>query len=169
MLKTKKELKLESMGKGTGVKKELCAVTNKVARYRDPTTGIAYRDRKAFAVLRGVVSGNFVWSGALGCYVGGRARAARGDRERKRSVSAGTTPAKGVPKRFLSMGFAAPLPPPAAPGPVPAPPQNQAVDTPAAQTDVPTPAPEPRRPAPDAPSVKVEDGAAPPAGPAVAS
>ncbi|KAF2653225.1 YL1-domain-containing protein, partial [Lophiostoma macrostomum CBS 122681] len=68
--KTKRELKAEIMG----VKKERCAITNQVARYRDPGTGIAYRDRKAFAVLRGIVEGGFVWSGALGCYVGGRAK-----------------------------------------------------------------------------------------------
>ena len=54
--------------------KQLCAVTNAVARYRDPETGIAYRDARAFGVLRGVVGGGFVWSGDLGCYVGGRAK-----------------------------------------------------------------------------------------------
>ncbi|KAF1357678.1 YL1-domain-containing protein, partial [Lizonia empirigonia] len=54
--------------------KHLCAVTNAVARYRDPETGIAYRDARAFGVLRGVVGGGFVWSGDLGCYVGGRAK-----------------------------------------------------------------------------------------------
>ncbi|KAF2743069.1 YL1-domain-containing protein [Sporormia fimetaria CBS 119925] len=78
-----------------GARKELCAVTNRIARYRDPGTGIPYFDRKAFSVLRGVVSGAFVWSGGLGCYVGGRADAGSG--------ATGVRPAEGVPARFLSM------------------------------------------------------------------
>jgi vacuolar protein sorting-associated protein 72 len=100
--KTKKER--EGYGK---VKKELCAVTNREARYRDPSTGIAYYDRKAFQVLRGVVGGGFVWSGALGCYVGGRAKT-------HDTSSQGVKPAKGVPKRFMEM-FPKPPAPPAEP------------------------------------------------------
>ncbi|KAF2730684.1 YL1-domain-containing protein [Polyplosphaeria fusca] len=76
-------------------KKEPCAVTNQVARYRDPGTGIAYRDARAFGVIRGVVGGGFVWCGDLGCYVGGRGRSETG----KSTV----LPVKGVPKRFLEM------------------------------------------------------------------
>ncbi|KAF1834896.1 YL1-domain-containing protein, partial [Decorospora gaudefroyi] len=53
---------------------KLCPITNEIARYRDPETGIAYHDVRAFGVLRGLVGGGFIWSGDLGCYVGGRAR-----------------------------------------------------------------------------------------------
>ncbi|ORX96438.1 YL1 nuclear protein-domain-containing protein, partial [Clohesyomyces aquaticus] len=52
-------------------KKELCAVSNSVARYRDPGTGICYRDARAFGVIKGVVGGEIRWCGGLGCYVGG--------------------------------------------------------------------------------------------------
>tara|TARA_R110002003_G_scaffold40_6_gene2653 strand:- start:9621 stop:11795 length:2175 start_codon:yes stop_codon:yes gene_type:complete len=80
--------------------KPLCAVTNAVARYRDPETGIAYRDARAFGVLRGVVGGGFVWSGDLGCYVGGRAKPLE---SMGGKGFLGMPPAKGVPKRFLEM------------------------------------------------------------------
>lgn len=103
--KTKKER--EGYGK---VKKELCAVTNQIARYRDPSTGIAYRDQKAFGVLKGVVGGGFVWSGALGCYVGGRVQ--------QGGSSSGVKPAMGVPKRFIQLSAKAPQPPPPPPGKV---------------------------------------------------
>lgn len=80
-------------------KKELCAVSNKEARYRDPETGIAYRDSRAFGVLRGVVGGGFVWCGELGCYVGGRAK----PMQSRGKGFLGMAPAAGVPKRFLEM------------------------------------------------------------------
>ncbi|KAL1605249.1 hypothetical protein SLS60_004793 [Paraconiothyrium brasiliense] len=80
-------------------KKELCAVSNKEAKYRDPETGIAYRDSRAFGVLRGVVGGGFVWCGELGCYVGGRAKPI----ESRGKGFLGMAPAAGVPKRFLEM------------------------------------------------------------------
>ena len=80
-------------------KKELCAVSNKEARYRDPETGIAYRDSRAFGVLRGVVGGGFVWCGELGCYVGGRAK----PMESRGKGFLGMAPAAGVPRRFLEM------------------------------------------------------------------
>ncbi|KAH7374366.1 YL1 nuclear protein-domain-containing protein, partial [Pyrenochaeta sp. MPI-SDFR-AT-0127] len=83
-------------------KKPLCAVTNAVARYRDPETGIAYRDARAFGVLRGVVGGGFVWSGALGCYVGGRAKPLESMSGGKGFL--GMPPAKNVPRRFWEMG-----------------------------------------------------------------
>ncbi|OAL48321.1 YL1-domain-containing protein [Pyrenochaeta sp. DS3sAY3a] len=82
-------------------KKELCAVTNEVARYRDPETGIAYHDARAFGVLRGVVGGGFVWSGALGCYVGGRAKPLESMQGSKGFL--GMPPAKNVPRRFWEM------------------------------------------------------------------
>ncbi|KAF2270227.1 YL1-domain-containing protein [Lojkania enalia] len=98
--KTKKER--EAILKGP--KKELCAVTNTIARYRDPGTGIPYRDARAFSVIRGVVEGRFVWCGSLGCYVGAKPPPPKG------SVGAGglrpragfgVRPVTGVPKRFL--------------------------------------------------------------------
>jgi vacuolar protein sorting-associated protein 72 len=85
--------------------KPLCAVTNAIARYRDPETGIAYRDARAFGVLRGVVGGGFVWSGDLGCYVGGRAKPLE---SMGGKGFLGMPPAKGVPKRFLEMQKKAP-------------------------------------------------------------
>ena len=97
------------------IKRELCAVTNQIARYKDPGTGIAYRDQKAFKVLRGVVGGGFVWSGALGCYVGGRAK----DRD---SSSSGVKPAVGVPSRFVQMAKRVDVP---APTPTPATPSEK--------------------------------------------
>jgi vacuolar protein sorting-associated protein 72 len=91
--------------------KPLCAVTNAVARYRDPETGIAYRDARAFGVLRGVVGGGFVWSGDLGCYVGGRAKPLE---SMGGKGFLGMPPAKGVPRRFLEMQKKAMAPPPPA-------------------------------------------------------
>ncbi|CAO2651538.1 Nn.00g041080.m01.CDS01 [Neocucurbitaria sp. VM-36] len=82
-------------------KKPLCAVTNAIARYRDPETGIAYRDARAFGVLRGVVGGGFVWSGALGCYVGGRAKPLESMQGGKGFL--GMPPAKNVPRQFWEM------------------------------------------------------------------
>ena len=99
-------------------KKPLCAVTNAIARYRDPETGIAYRDARAFGVLRGVVGGGFVWSGDLGCYVGGRARPLESMSGAKGFL--GMPPAKNVPRRFWNMASEkkAPAvpPPPSTPG-----------------------------------------------------
>ena len=93
--------------------KPLCAVTNAVARYRDPETGIAYRDARAFGVLRGVVGGGFVWSGDLGCYVGGRAKPLE---SMGGKGFLGMPPAKGVPRRFLEMQTRM-APPPVVPTP----------------------------------------------------
>lgn len=98
--KTKKEK--EALAKP---KKELCAVSNKEARYRDPETGIAYRDSRAFGVLRGVVGGGFVWCGELGCYVGGRAK----PMQSRGKGFLGMAPAAGVPKRFLEMQKSGPV------------------------------------------------------------
>lgn len=100
--------------------KQLCAVTNAVARYRDPETGIAYRDARAFGVLRGVVGGGFVWSGDLGCYVGGRAKPLE---SMGGKGFLGMPPAAGVPRRFLEMSkksaSSASAQPPATPAPAP--------------------------------------------------
>jgi len=79
---------------------KLCPITNSIARYRDPETGIAYRDARAFGVLRGVVGGGFVWSGDLGCYVGGRAKPLE---SMGGKGFLGMPPAKNVPRRFWEM------------------------------------------------------------------
>ncbi|EUC38330.1 hypothetical protein COCCADRAFT_83158 [Bipolaris zeicola 26-R-13] len=79
---------------------KLCPITNTIARYRDPETGIAYRDARAFGVLRGVVGGGFVWSGDLGCYVGGRAKPLE---SMGGKGFLGMPPAKNVPRRFVEM------------------------------------------------------------------
>jgi vacuolar protein sorting-associated protein 72 len=79
---------------------KLCPITNTIARYRDPETGIAYRDARAFGVLRGVVGGGFVWSGDLGCYVGGRAKPLE---SMGGKGFLGMPPAKNVPRRFWEM------------------------------------------------------------------
>ncbi|KAF2191478.1 YL1-domain-containing protein [Zopfia rhizophila CBS 207.26] len=80
----------------------LCAISNRVARYRDPGTGIAYRDARAFGVVRGVVGGGVRWSASLGCFVGG-APGAQSARPKLGGI-VGVKPAMGVPKRFLEMG-----------------------------------------------------------------
>lgn len=98
-----------------------CEITNKVARYRDPETGIAYRDARAFGVLRGVVGGGFVWSGDLGCYVGGRAKPLE---SMGGKGFLGMPPAAGVPRRFWEMKKMGPPPAPvpvSASTPTPAP------------------------------------------------
>ncbi|KAF1941917.1 YL1-domain-containing protein [Clathrospora elynae] len=79
---------------------KICPITNKVARYRDPETGIAYHDVRAFGVLRGVVGGGFSWSGDLGCYVGGRAKPLE---SMGGKGFLGMPPAKNVPRRFWEM------------------------------------------------------------------
>jgi vacuolar protein sorting-associated protein 72 len=124
--------------------KPLCAVTNAVARYRDPETGIAYRDARAFGVLRGVVGGGFVWSGDLGCYVGGRAKPLE---SMGGKGFLGMPPAAGVPRRFLEMSK---KPPHQAPAPAPAskvapatpttPLPDRTTAAPAVKTETPAPA-----------------------------
>ncbi|KAI9678919.1 MAG: hypothetical protein M1829_001904 [Trizodia sp. TS-e1964] len=64
---------------------ELCAITSRPARYRDPTTGLPYYDAAAFRELRRLRAGAFRWSAMLQCYTGARGAAAR-----------------GVPPRFLT-------------------------------------------------------------------
>ncbi|KAL6150308.1 hypothetical protein ACJQWK_00105 [Exserohilum turcicum] len=106
---------------------KLCPITNTIARYRDPETGIAYRDARAFGVLRGVVGGGFIWSGNLGCYVGGRAKPLE---TMGGKGFLGMPPAKNVPRRFWEMSSprtvkkSAPHPPPT-PTPTPAGEQTQ--------------------------------------------
>ncbi|KAF2875303.1 YL1 nuclear protein-domain-containing protein [Massariosphaeria phaeospora] len=118
MLAAPKTAKAREKEASLKAKREMCAVTNLLARYKDPETGIAYRDARAFGVLRGVVGGGFVWSGDLGCYVGGRAKPVdRPDAAKSRGFL-GMVPATGVPRRFSEMPK--PMPPPPTPKAVPA-------------------------------------------------
>lgn len=88
---------------GLKVKTELCAVSNQVARYRDPGTGIAYRDARAFSVIKGVVGGGFKWCGSLGCYVGARPSGGNKNGSRSGMGFSSMQPVIGVPKRFLEV------------------------------------------------------------------
>ncbi|KAF2763562.1 YL1-domain-containing protein [Pseudovirgaria hyperparasitica] len=69
----------------------MCAVTAQIARYRDPVTGLAYRDKNAYRRIKRLVGGSFAWSAALEAFVGGR-----GDR------------ARGVPERFWNAAYEKP-------------------------------------------------------------
>jgi vacuolar protein sorting-associated protein 72 len=59
-----------------------CVITGLPARYRDPRTGIPYATTEAFAMLRRILAGEFLWTGSpqsgvalsAGCYA-----AAHGD------------------------------------------------------------------------------------------
>ncbi|KKY20872.1 hypothetical protein UCRPC4_g04033 [Phaeomoniella chlamydospora] len=57
----------------------LCYITSKPARYRDPETGIPYANAYAYKKIQEAKkSGNLVWSGMLGTYVGKEGEVARG-------------------------------------------------------------------------------------------
>lgn len=60
------------------VNQELCPITSLPARYRDPTTGIAYANSDAYRKLKELRDYKFVWSSMLGCYVGKAGVVARG-------------------------------------------------------------------------------------------
>lgn len=50
--------------------KPVCKVTGKEAKFRDPKTGIMYRDLGAFKALQRVVAGGCAWSPLLGAWAG---------------------------------------------------------------------------------------------------
>jgi len=60
------------------VNQELCPITSLHARYRDPTTGVAYANVYAYQRLKELQEYRYLWSGMLGCYVGTAGVAARG-------------------------------------------------------------------------------------------
>ncbi|KAL8953579.1 MAG: hypothetical protein Q9222_000574 [Ikaeria aurantiellina] len=62
--------------------RELCAITEQPARYRDPRTGLPYADSYAYKEMQKLVNGEPRWSSLLGCYVGPTSSAARGVPER---------------------------------------------------------------------------------------
>ncbi|KAL9595468.1 MAG: hypothetical protein Q9219_006428 [cf. Caloplaca sp. 3 TL-2023] len=68
--------------------RELCAITEQPARYRDPATGLPYADSYAYKEIRKLANGGSRWSSLLGCYVGP-------------TTSSG---ARGVPERFGANG-----------------------------------------------------------------
>lgn len=58
--------------------RELCAITEQPARYRDPKTGLAYVDSYAYKEIQKLANGGSRWSSLLGCYVGPTSSVARG-------------------------------------------------------------------------------------------
>lgn len=50
--------------------KATCVISSKPARFRDPKTGMAYRDIGAYKALQGVIAGRTAWSGLLGAWSG---------------------------------------------------------------------------------------------------
>ena len=60
------------------VNQELCPITSLPARYRDPTTGVAYANSYAYQKLKELQKYSYTWSGMLGCYVGTVGEVARG-------------------------------------------------------------------------------------------
>lgn len=69
----------------------ICCITSKPAKYRDPKTGLAYRDGFAYKCVRRLVGGGCGWSEVLGAYVGGVVVG---------GAEMGTKPVKGVPEGF---------------------------------------------------------------------
>jgi vacuolar protein sorting-associated protein 72 len=105
-----------------------------------------------------VVGGGFVWSGDLGCYVGGRAKPLE---SMGGKGFLGMPPAAGVPRRFLEMQKKT-APPPAASGETQGQTPAQPQDVSAASTSAPTPAPAPA-PTPGSGTAAVDASSAPPA------
>ncbi|KAL9034949.1 MAG: hypothetical protein Q9214_006812 [Letrouitia sp. 1 TL-2023] len=73
-------------GKSQKLTRELCAITEQPARYRDPKTGLAYADSYAYKQIQQLGKGEHRWSDLLGCYVGPVAGAAQGVPERFRKT-----------------------------------------------------------------------------------
>ncbi|PGG96475.1 vacuolar protein sorting-associated protein 72 [Blastomyces parvus] len=71
---------------------ELCPITSRPARYRDPETKLPYANAVAYREIRQTLANRYAWSGLLGCFVG--------------PIGVG---ARGVPERFLAPN--APPPP----------------------------------------------------------
>ncbi|KAL8891506.1 MAG: hypothetical protein Q9215_001455 [Flavoplaca cf. flavocitrina] len=62
--------------------RELCAITDQPAKYRDPRTGLSYADSYAYKEIQKLANGGSWWSSLLGCYVGPTSSVARGVPER---------------------------------------------------------------------------------------
>ncbi|OJD27765.1 hypothetical protein ACJ73_00835 [Blastomyces percursus] len=74
------------------IPQELCPITSRPARYRDPETKLPYANAVAYREIRQTLANRYAWSGLLGCFVG--------------PIGVG---ARGVPERFLAPN--APPPP----------------------------------------------------------
>jgi len=48
----------------------MCPITGQPAKYRDPRTNVPFADLPAYNVLTKILGREYVWSSALGCYVG---------------------------------------------------------------------------------------------------
>jgi vacuolar protein sorting-associated protein 72 len=70
---------------------EKCVITSQPAKYRDPDTGLPFRDAYAYKEIQKLKRGDYKWSKLLGAYVG-----------------LGTYHARGVPERFRGVVVAAP-------------------------------------------------------------
>lgn len=68
---------------------ELCEITSRQARYRDPVTGLAYADSYAYKCIRRLVGGACEWSNLLGAFAGPSGDGGMG------------RPANGVPDVFV--------------------------------------------------------------------
>ncbi|KAI6309571.1 hypothetical protein MCOR34_006750 [Pyricularia oryzae] len=73
-----------------------CVITNHVAKYRDPKTGLPFANMNAYKEIRRLTEGDYKWSSILGTWAG-----------------TGELAAKGVPNRFLHGGPKEESPPPA--------------------------------------------------------
>ncbi|PGH13228.1 hypothetical protein AJ79_03786 [Helicocarpus griseus UAMH5409] len=74
------------------ITQDLCPITSRTARYRDPETSLPYANSLAYREIRQTLANRYAWSGLLGCFVG--------------PIGVG---ARGVPERFLAPN--APPPP----------------------------------------------------------
>ncbi|KAI5289430.1 hypothetical protein KEM54_003873, partial [Ascosphaera aggregata] len=68
---------------------ELCPITSKPAKYRDPLTSLAYASALAYKEIRETLNHRYAWSTVLGCFCG--------------PLGVG---ARGVPERFLAPNMA---------------------------------------------------------------
>ena len=57
---------------------ELCVITSKPAKYRDPQTLLPYANVYAYKKIQELKQGKFKWSNMLGCYVGAEGVMAKG-------------------------------------------------------------------------------------------
>ncbi|KAI9801096.1 MAG: hypothetical protein M1833_002964 [Piccolia ochrophora] len=61
---------------------EHCVITSQPARFRDPSTGLAYYNSRAYREIQKLKAGSSIWSNLLECYVGPSGMVARGVPER---------------------------------------------------------------------------------------
>jgi vacuolar protein sorting-associated protein 72 len=62
------------MTPSTGRRTTLCPITGLTAKYLDPATGIPFANARAYRTIQGLVKHRYVWSEAMGCYVGDEER-----------------------------------------------------------------------------------------------